>query len=177
MTYKQGRLYIMASAFHLAWPFGFDRIMSSFEFTGHDQGPPKDTLGNLQSPIIMPDGTCDGGWVCEHRWNSIKNMVAFKNVVGSTAVTNWWDNGSNMIAFSRAARGFIAFNGQFGVDMSERLQTGLPAGTYCDIISGNKQGLSCSSAFIVVDSQGFANVAISMSHPTGVVAFHIDARV
>lgn len=167
----------MASAFHLAWPYGIDRIMSSFDFEGHDQGPPKDANGNLQSPVINPDGSCSGGWVCEHRWRSISSMVGFKNIAGSTAVANWWDNGSNMIAFSRGSRGFIAFNGQFGVDMNSRLQTGLAAGVYCDIISGQKTGNSCSGASFTVDSQGYANIAISMGHAAGVIAFHTDSKI
>lgn len=177
LTYKHGRLYIMASAFHLAWPFGIDRIMSSFEFTGHDQGPPKDGNGNLQSPVINPDGSCGGGWVCEHRWRQIANMVGFKNVVGSATVANWWDNGGNQIAFSRGNRGFIAFNGQFGADLNSRLLTGLSAGTYCDIISGQRNGNSCSGASFVVDSQGYANIAIASTHSTGVIAFHVDSRL
>lgn len=75
LSYKDGRLYIMATAFHLAWTYGTPRIMSSFEFTGHDQGPPQDANGNLQSPVFNPDGTCGGGWICEHRWRQMANMV------------------------------------------------------------------------------------------------------
>lgn len=178
LSYKNGRQYIMASAFHLAWPYGFDRIMSSFEFTGHDQGPPADANGFLRSPVINADGLgCSGGYVCEHRWRSIRNMVAFKNTVGSTAVTNWWDNEGNMIAFSRGNRGFIAFNSQFGVDMNNRLQTGLPQGTYCNIIVGERVGQTCNGPTVVVDSLGFANIVIPRDSATGVVAIHVDARI
>ncbi|CRK95800.1 CLUMA_CG009256, isoform A [Clunio marinus] len=135
LSYKDGRLYKMATAFHLAWNYGIPRIMSSFEFVGHDQGPPQDANGNLRSPTFNADGSCGGGWVCEHRWREIANMVGFRNAVRGTSVTNWWDNQDNMIAFSRGNRGFIALNGQFGQNMNVRLQTGLPAGTYCDVIS------------------------------------------
>lgn len=34
LTYKDNRLYTMATAFHLAWNYGIPRIMSSFDFTG-----------------------------------------------------------------------------------------------------------------------------------------------
>lgn len=75
LSYKDGRLYKMATAFHLAWDYGIPRIMSSFAFTEHDQGPPADASGNLISPVINADGSCGNGWVCEHRWHEIANMV------------------------------------------------------------------------------------------------------
>jgi alpha-amylase len=68
LTYKQSRQYKMATAFHLAWPFGISRIMSSFAFTDTDAGPPNDN-GNLRSPSFNPDGSCNNGWICEHRYS------------------------------------------------------------------------------------------------------------
>lgn len=67
LTYKQSRQYKMATAFHLAWPYGIQRIMSSFSFTNTDAGPPADGNGNLISPTFGSDGACNNGWVCEHR--------------------------------------------------------------------------------------------------------------
>ena len=26
--------------------------------------------------IVNPDGSCGGGWVCEHRWKSVANMAS-----------------------------------------------------------------------------------------------------
>jgi alpha-amylase len=167
----------MATAFHLAWNYGIPRIMSSFEFSGHDQGPPQDGNGNLLSPVINADGSCGGGWVCEHRWRSVANMVQFRNAVRGTLVLNWWDNGDNQIAFSRGTRGFIAFNGQFGANMNTRIRTGLPAGTYCDIISGNRVGNSCTGASFVVGSDGLVDVNIPANHADGVIAITSDSRL
>lgn len=103
--------------------------------------------------------------------------MKFRNVVGGAIVSNWWDNQDNMIAFSRGNRGFIAFNGQFGQNMNVRLQTGLPEGTYCDVISGNKVGSSCTGASFAVAADGFALIAIASNHSTGVIAIHVDARL
>ena len=71
----------MAVAFMLAYPYGYPRIMSSFFFEDPKQGPPHDEKYNILSPVINPDGTCGKGWVCEHRWRQIFNMVEFMNVV------------------------------------------------------------------------------------------------
>ncbi|KAH8354523.1 hypothetical protein KR084_009397 [Drosophila pseudotakahashii] len=100
----------MASAFMLAHPFGTPRVMSSFSFSDTDQGPPTTDGHNIASPTFNSDNSCGGGWVCEHRWRQIYNMVAFRNAVGSDAIQNWWDNGSNQISFSRGSQGFVAFN-------------------------------------------------------------------
>jgi alpha-amylase len=177
LTYKDGRLYKMATAFHLAWPYGIPRIMSSYEFIGHDEGPPQDSNGNIVSPRINADGSCANGWVCEHRWREIAGMVRFRNVVRGTTVSNWWDNADNQIAFSRGNRGFIAFNGQFGQNMNVQLQTGLSAGTYCDIISGSRVGNTCTGASFAVGSDGQATINIPSNHATGVIAIHAESRL
>jgi alpha-amylase len=74
----------MAVAFMLAYPYGYPRIMSSFDFSNSDQGPPQDGDGNILSPIINSDNTCGNGWICEHRWTQIYNMVGFRNVVAGS---------------------------------------------------------------------------------------------
>jgi alpha-amylase len=70
----------MAVAFMLAFEYGYPRVMSSYFFSDKDQGPPN-VNGNIVSPSILSDGTCGNGWVCEHRWRQIFNMVEFRNVV------------------------------------------------------------------------------------------------
>lgn len=104
-------------------------------------------------------------------------MVAFKNTVGSAAVANWWDNGDNQIAFSRGNRGFIIFNGQYRVDLNVHIQTGLPAGTYCDLASGSKVGLACTGTQVSVGSDGFASIFLSSEAAEGYIAISIDARL
>jgi alpha-amylase len=177
LTYKDGRLYKMANAFHLAWPYGIPRLMSSFNFTDRDVGPPRDAVGNIVAPTFDAAGQCNNGWVCEHRWHQIKEMIKFRNAVGTAYVLNWWDNGANQIAFSRGSRGFIAFNGQYGVDLSQSLQTGLAAGTYCDIATGVKSGSSCTGGSVVVGSNGIANIFLSASVPEGFLAIHVDSKL
>jgi len=167
----------MATAFHLAWPYGIPRVMSSFEFNDGDQGPPADGYGNLRSPTFNADGSCSGGWVCEHRWRQIYNMVKFRNAVGTAAVANWWENGGGkQIAFSRGNRGFIVFNNE-GYDLNQSLQTGLPSGSYCDVASGHKSGSSCTGTTINVDGNGNAHFSISSGASDGFIAIHADAKL
>lgn len=176
-SYKEGRLYRMAVAFHLAFPYGIPRIMSSFAFESRSQGPPHDGNYNTLSPTFNADGSCNNGWVCEHRWQQTVNMVSFRNTVEGTTLANWWDNGDNQIAFARGSRGFIAFNGQYRVDLNVNLQTGLPAGVYCDLASGSKQGTICTGTIVTVTANGFASIYLSSEAAEGYVAIHVDARL
>lgn len=176
LTYKDSRRYKMANAFQLAWPYGTPQLMSSFEFTSFEQGPPMDRHESIISPTIQGDSSCGAGMICEHRWRQIANMNLFKVAAQDTEVENWWDNGNNQIAFSRGKIGFVAFNGEAGA-MNVTLQTGLPAGTYCDIISGKLCGLFCTAGFATVGSDGMANIMISSEAYDGVFAIYRDSKV
>ncbi|EDL02013.1 mCG4474, isoform CRA_a, partial [Mus musculus] len=118
LTFWDARMYKMAVGFMLAHPYGFTRVMSSYRWNrnfqnGKDQndwiGPPNNN-GVTKEVTINADTTCGNDWVCEHRWRQIRNMVAFRNVVNGQPFSNWWDNNSNQVAFSRGNRGFIVFN-------------------------------------------------------------------
>lgn len=176
LTYKQSRNYKMAVAFAMAHPFGITRIMSSFAFTDSDIGPPQDGNGNIVSPSINADGTCGNGWVCQHRWRQIYNMVVFRRHVWTVGLSNWWSNGSQQIAFARTGMGFVAFNNE-GSNLIETLQTTLPAGTYCDVISGSLVNGSCTGKTVIVGSDGNANIVLGTNEEDGVLAIHTGARL
>lgn len=71
LTYKEEYLYKLAQAFHLAHEYGFKRVMSSYYFDDPDAGPP----GPLGKEGPGKNAGCGLGWVCEHRWSTIANMV------------------------------------------------------------------------------------------------------
>lgn len=149
VTHKTPREYKQAVAYTLAQDYGFTRIMSSYYFDNSDAGPPSNGY-STSDVVINADGSCGGGWVCEHRWNVMQKMVKFRNAVVGAGMENYWNNGG-AVAFSRAGKGFFAM--AKGGSMSENLQTGLPAGTYCNIID------DCATS-IDVGSDGRALVSI-----------------
>lgn len=171
LTYKEPRPYKAAIAFLLAHPYGEPQIMSSFLFWDSEIGPPMDHSGNIISPAINSDGTCGNGWVCQHRWRQIYSMVAFRNVAGNTDVVEWWDNGSNQIAFCRGTKAFIAFNNDRW-DLNQSLQTCLPAGSYCDVISGSKIGSWCQGKTVTVQSDGRAQIQVGANDYDMMLAIH-----
>ncbi|XP_003494475.1 alpha-amylase [Bombus impatiens] len=176
LTYKSSKLYKMAVAFMLAHPFGTPRVMSSFDFQSKDQGPPHDGNGNIISATINPDNSCGNGWICEHRWRQIYNMVRFRNAVKGTSIKNWWDNGSNQIAFCRGNSGFVAFNNDRN-DLRATLKTCLPPGQYCDVISGNLENRRCTGKVVNVQQNGDAYIEISKGEEDGVLAIHVGAKL
>ncbi|MFE1259154.1 alpha-amylase family protein [Streptomyces albogriseolus] len=126
LSYKDNATYTLANVFMLAWPYGAPDINSGYEFTDHDAGPPNG--GRV-------DACWQNGWKCQHNWREIKSMVGFRNATRGQAVTNWWDNGGDAIAFGRGSKGFVAINHESG-SLTRTYQTSLPAGTYCDVQSG-----------------------------------------
>lgn len=129
LTHRERPLYELALVFMLAWPYGYPQVMSSYAFTGGDDGPPS-------GASLDANGACAAGWVCEHRWPRVERMVAFRNAtMGSFAVTDWWSDGDRRIAFGRGADGFVVINAST-TEMKQSLQTALPAGTYADALGG-----------------------------------------
>lgn len=176
ITHKDGTLYDLTNVFMLAWPYGYPKIMSSYEFSYGDEGPPSDNNGNTDT--IYSNGTpnCFNEWKCEHRWQAIANMVEFRNVTSSDfTVDNWWSNGGNQIAFSRGDSGFVAINKE-GYSMNQTLQTGMPAGEYCNVVYGElaTNGQSCTGPSIVVDANGTAQVSLDSWNA---LAIHSESQV
>nr|MBA3533884.1 alpha amylase C-terminal domain-containing protein [Ardenticatenales bacterium] len=176
VTFKDGKLYDLANIFMLAWPYGYPQIMSSYDFSNGDQGPPSDTSGNTNS--IYSNGTpnCFTQWKCEHRWKPIGNMVAFRNATSSNfAISNWWTNGANQIAFGRGALGYVIINRELGT-LNRTFQTSMAAGTYCDVIKGElaANGQSCTGATITVNSSGQATLSVV---GMDAAAIHVGAKV
>lgn len=139
-----------------------------------DIGPPMDASEALITPEIDSNGQCSNGWVCEHRWPVIQNMIKFRNTVRNAPVTSWWDNLNNQIAFCRGTRGFIAFNNE-NYDMDAELFTCLPSGIYCDIISGDVVDNKCTGTQVTVDDNGEARIQVAKN--VGVLAIHIGVKI
>jgi alpha-amylase len=173
LSYVNGATDTLANVFMLAWNFGTPDVMSSFDFAGPDDSPPSDPGGHVTAVA------CGSGWECQHRTRAIRNMVGFHNATRADGtVSNWWSDGANAIAFGRgpagAANGWIAVNNGSGALPGRTFATGLPAGTYCDIIHGDAGNGSCTGPTVTVDASGSATVGVGAKDA---VALHVNARV
>jgi alpha-amylase len=145
LNYKYGADYTLANVFMLAWPYGSPDINSGYEWTSTDAGPPNGGTVNA---------CYSDGWKCQHAWRQIANMVALRNTASGTAVTNWWDDGNDQIAFGRGSKAYVAINHETAT-LTRTFQTSLPAGTYCDVQHGDPtSGGGCTGTTYTVNSSG-----------------------
>jgi len=173
--YRDGQTYRLANVWMLAQPYGYPSVMSSYAFdrtpAGIVAGPPSDANGNT-TPVSCAaslDAAAVGQWVCEHRDPYIRSMIAFRRVVAGAPVTRWWDDGANAIAFSRGDRGFVAIN-RNGAALDATVATGLPAGTYCDRLTGGRAGAGCAGARLTVDAAGTVRLTVGANAAVAVDA-------
>ena len=153
ITFQEPWELKLATVFMMAHDYGEPRVMSSYEFSNGDQGPPTVGPGT-------PDQGCRNGWICEHRWSMIANTAMFRANVDGTGVTNWVNGGQNQIAFSRGSKGFVAINGGSST-WAGYLPTDMPNGEYCDLMHGDPiEPSGCTGPTITV-AGGRAEVNIA----------------
>lgn len=177
IRYTDGVVHRLANIWMLAQPYGYPSIMSSYGFdrantAGKDAGPPA-TAASSNCAASWPATPGVGSWICEHRDAAIANMVAFRKQVAGTAITNWWDNGANAIAFSRGGQGFVAINRE-GSNVQRSFQTGMAAGNYCDVTTGLKNGTVCDGNVVTVAADGTAMLNLA---PNTAVAIHAGQKL
>lgn len=170
LTYKDGARYQLANAFLLAYDYGTPRLHSDYKYgddqAGHDSGAPNATATRV--PDVDFDMVCANNtseYNCQQRWTSTRGMVAFHNQVAGTQVENWWDNGDQVIAFSRGNKGFIAINNSLDEQKID-VATSLPDGEYCNVYST----LDCSQTIAVRNGKVATTIA-----PRSAVALHVGA--
>jgi alpha-amylase len=152
----------IANEFMLAYPYGTPQVYASFAWSNRDDSPPSNSEG------IITDTVCDNTtWVCVDRYTGIKGMVGFHNFVGDAPVKNWYDDGDNLIAFSRGTSGFFSTNNEAAAN-TVTVRTGLSGGRYCDIIHGTVSNGGCSGPTVTVSNNGMATITVD-SHDS--VAF------
>ena len=165
ISYRDGNVFRVANVWMLAQPYGYPSILSSYAFTcpaENSMGPPSDANGWTVAVTCASslETATDGEWVCEHRDPYLRGMVAFRKLVAGTDVNHWWDDGANAIAFSRGAKGFVAISRESTV-VDTTLTTGMPPGTYCDILTGGLVATACAGTAVAVDSTGAVHVHLA----------------
>ena len=165
LNYKSGDPYKLATYFVLAYPYGTPQVYDGFDFSSSNQSPPADSSG------LVTNTVCGSGWECIHRSTGVTGMVGWHNAVSGTAVGNWTVTSSNVIAFSRGSKGWIAINNT-GSGVPATYTTGLADGTYCDVITGTPNSSGCNGTSVSV-SGGRASVTVPAY---GAVAIDVKAK-
>jgi alpha-amylase len=147
--------YDLANIFMLAQGYGEAQLYSGFRFTDTNQDRPG------ASPYANGVPQINVAWDFLHRWADVSNMVKFRSAAHGQAQGNWVTGNANQIAFSRGNVGFVALNNTTSA-WSRSFYTGLPAGTYCNIVHGlkNAAGTACTSDAVTVDASGNASITV-----------------
>jgi alpha-amylase len=165
LTYKDGRIYELASIFMLAHPYGYPKIMSSYFFDDKDAGPPSTTV-HASNGVNCFNGQ---PWVCEHRWSSIGNMVNWRKSAGTAGITDFQTFSGNTIAFCRGNAACVAMN-RGGDTWNANVKFSVPAGTYCNVIEDDDPS-SCPK--VTVNGDGSASFQVPYQRA---VAVHIGKK-
>lgn len=205
VDHRDGANYDLANVFMLAYPYGYPKVMSSYYWSNNpaddsrdSYGPPSTNDGGTtwgaglgadtrpvygagqvagDDPANCSDTYVDGTWVCEHRRMGIANMVQFRAVTAGEAVTNWWDDGAEHLAFGRGAMGFVAINNGGSNTSATTYQTSMAAGVYCDVISGQRtaDGSACTGGTVTVNGSG--QIENYILNSKSAFAIHAQSRI
>ena len=173
LAYWETQKYQLAHVFMLSAKFGIPQIYSGYSFSDERLGPNTnpDTQKVVQAKCASSTKPVniirEGLYNCIQRWRSTSGMVAWRDVAGSAPETkvgySKHADGAKILKFNRGANTFIAMNStQRARKMG--ILTNLPAGTYCDLLTGGRGAVvsstSCLGTKVVVDARGKAVVTI-----------------
>jgi alpha-amylase len=154
LTYKDPN-NVLANMFMLAWPHGTPQVYSTFAWKVPEDSPPSDSYGRITNTDCS-----NGQWACIDRNPGVLGMVGFHNYVGAAPVRNWYDDGVNLVAFSRGDRGFFSANNAKAAK-TVTVRTGLGAGRYCDVVHGARRANgTCSGPTVTVNGSGKATITV-----------------
>lgn len=167
IRYTDAELYSLANILMLALPYGFPKVLSSFDFQAYGAEVPKTRAHSNGSRGPL---NCGSGqpWVCEHRWSSIANMFAWRRSAGDNVITKYSVPGGRHVHFCRGAGACIAVNSE-SVPWTVDLQLTLTSGSYCNVIVSTDAN-SCPTVTV---NNGIARVTVPAM---GAVALHSGAK-
>ncbi|MEY3028710.1 MAG: hypothetical protein RL198_107 [Actinomycetota bacterium] len=178
LTYKQANLFELATAMMLAEEYGQPMLYSGYAFSSYDAGPYQNQFGVAPVECVAGVGPLfeyePDDWICQHRWPSTLAMVEFRDVVGTAATVNIV-KGAGIYGFEREGKGFFLANAS-REPYSFEVPTGLPAGTYCDVISGgvSAEGGECNGNSFTVGDTG---ILVGSLDAPAALAIHLESRL
>ena len=172
---QDSKRYELANIFMLAWPYGRAQLHSGFRFTHKDQTSPSASPFDASgAPRINVD------WDFIHRWPALSNMVKFRSTTSGQDVNSFVSGNRNQIAFGRGSIGFVAINNTSSA-WNTTLQTLMPAGSYCNVIDGqrNSAQTDCTGGTVVVSASGQISISLPANGGNAVpaMAIHVNQKL
>jgi alpha-amylase len=168
ITYRDPKRYQAASAFLVSDALGKPMLYTGYAFGDENDGPPAASNGYYK-PAVCPKVSNvpskkykAGTFICMDRWTSVKGMIQWRHEVGTAEMTNALSE-NQVLSFTRGT-GFFAMHTNAAVATKATINTGLPAGVYCDVYTGGakakKAGGKCVGTRVVVGADGTAKLSL-----------------
>lgn len=175
VSYSSGLRYELANVLMLAGDYGEPVVYSGYAFPTlePDLGPAQDSDGAVIDAVCPTElgarTYAPQEWVCQHRWQAIEGMVGWRMTAGQEPVADV-EAEPDHLAMHRGEAVLLMNSG--AEDNQVTYVTPLPAGTYCDVITGVSTAQGCSGGSVEVDEGG----TVSLTVPgQSAIAFHVGS--
>ena len=159
----------LAEIYTLSRKFGKPMVYSSFVFATTDDAPRVNPYAQIENATCISGSAVARSsykvdqWACQHRWTSVKGMLAWRDTVGNAAETDV--RGSRgVLSYGRSNLGHVIFNSNAKLT-AVKVKTRLPGGYYCDLVTGGRSpkisSTKCVGKSIKVDSQGYVSTSMT----------------
>lgn len=178
LTYLDGPLYVIANVLMLADDYGTPVVYSGYAFSDRDAGPPVDDDGRAVEASCVDatgprDDYADGERTCVQAWPAIAGTLELRAVAADAPRLAGVDEG-DAYGFEREGRAVVAVN-TGSEPQSISIPTSLPAGEYCDVVSGGRDAARDSGCLgtTVTVSGGVATFDLPALSAAGI---HLSSR-
>ena len=194
---NQAWWYKQAIAFNILYPWGLPIVHSGYAFSYRGGEPnretpvsaPYDTNGYILPIGQIVNNSCPAPFMCQHRWSDVFPLTRVRNYIKDANIPTIQTNGrgSNQIYWSIPNKAFVAINSAQGLqqnqDMFMTVNTGLPSGTYCNMVYGYAVNGKCvlwpglvlknqELVYYTVDANGQTQLKIKSGDKSRVVALY-----
>ena len=158
LSYKDGRNWLAANLFTLSEPFGIPMLYSGYDYASFDDAAiTKGGLNVCNTGTTVKARYVTGQMICTDRWTPIQGMIRWhKYVAGETKTRPFSDKSA--YGYARGTKGYVLFNSS-SANRTITVRSGLPKGTYCDVVSGGKSPIklvkgkrTCVGTTVTVDA-------------------------
>ena len=132
----------LATMLMLAEDYGQPMLYSSYAFDSFDAGPAEGETGVLpascnaeESGFVKPKPSYVANeWICQHRFESTRQMIEFRKAVSGTKVENIFQDGG-LYGFSRGDQGYFMLNAS---TTATAIEVPVSDGEYLNLLTGEK---------------------------------------
>lgn len=178
LTTDYAKGFDLATIFTLAHPYAKPMLYSGFAPETYDSPPARKATGEIvdvNCKSVAPKKIYGANeWACQHRWNSVSGMIAFRDSTLDAKLTDLRSS-KGIASLGREAKGHLVINSN-SKSTKVKVKTRMKPGVYCDLVSGtraaNAVSKKCRGKTVSVDKSGYINFTLT---PQTALAISVDS--